>query len=450
MLRGGYPLRKAVNPLYFIAMTLLFCFFSTAPLWADETQNNFSIDAKAAIAVDADTGKIFYAQDSTTPMPIASITKVLSIYVVYDKIKNEELDLLDQVVISPQLAELSTKPELSNVALVANQAYTVESLIHASLIQSANAAVMALGEKVAGSQEQFVNLMRQKAESLGITDAKIISVSGLNNRDLGDFRYPGTGDDEENEMSAQDVAIIAKHFIADYPEVLNITSTVQESFGENTAQPSIMQNWNQLLPGLPLQKEGVIGLKTGTTDLAGACFVGVIRQNSREVITVVLHANNQANDSNARFVETSKLMDYALNQWQEITLSATDLTNAIQSKLAVIDGKQASVSLKVNDPYKLWVPVQFDSTQLKYEEQLEVQSIQAPVQMNREVGTLIINNPTDNYGYLPDSQTPESQIKIVTANAVEKENFFVLWLRQVKNIAQNAWMHTKQFFQSLF
>ncbi|WP_171333259.1 serine hydrolase [Enterococcus cecorum] len=443
-------MRKAVNPLYFIAMTLLFCFFSTAPLWADETQNNFSIDAKAAIAVDADSGKIFYAQDSTTPMPIASITKVLSIYVVYDKIKNEELDLLDQVVISPQLAELSTKPELSNVALVANQAYTVESLIHASLIQSANAAVMALGEKVAGSQEQFVNLMRQKAESLGITDAKIISVSGLNNRDLGDFRYPGTGDDEENEMSAQDVAIIAKHFIADYPEVLNITSTVQESFGENTAQPSIMQNWNQLLPGLPLQKEGVIGLKTGTTDLAGACFVGVIRQNSREVITVVLHANNQANDSNARFVETSKLMDYALNQWQEITLSATDLTNAIQSKLAVIDGKQASVSLKVNDPYKLWVPVQFDSTQLKYEEQLEVQSIQAPVQMNREVGTLTINNPTDNYGYLPDSQTPESQIKIVTANAVEKENFFVLWLRQVKNIAQNAWMHTKQFFQSLF
>lgn len=443
-------MRKAVNPLYFIAMTLLFCFFSTAPLWADETQNNFSIDAKAAIAVDADTGKIFYAQDSTTPMPIASITKVLSIYVVYDKIKNEELDLLDQVVISPQLAELSTKPELSNVALVANQAYTVESLIHASLIQSANAAVMALGEKVAGSQEQFVNLMRQKAESLGITDAKIISVSGLNNRDLGDFRYPGTGDDEENEMSAQDVAIIAKHFIADYPEVLNITSTVQESFGENTAQPSIMQNWNQLLPGLPLQKEGVIGLKTGTTDLAGACFVGVIRQNSREVITVVLHANNQANDSNARFVETSKLMDYALNQWQEITLSATDLTNAIQSKLAVIDGKQASVSLKVNDPYKLWVPVQFDSTQLKYEEQLEVQSIQAPVQMHREIGTLIINNPTDNYGYLPDSQTPESQIKIVTANAVEKENFFVLWLRQVKNIAQNAWVHTKQFFQSLF
>ncbi|MDZ5588857.1 serine hydrolase [Enterococcus cecorum] len=443
-------MRKAVNPLYFIAMTLLFCFFSTAPLWADETQNNFSIDAKAAIAVDADTGKIFYAQDSTIPMPIASITKVLSIYVVYDKIKNEELDLLDQVVISPQLAELSTKPELSNVALVANQAYTVESLIHASLIQSANAAVMALGEKVAGSQEQFVNLMRQKAESLGITDAKIISVSGLNNRDLGDFRYPGTGDDEENEMSAQDVAIIAKHFIADYPEVLNITSTVQESFGENTAQPSIMQNWNQLLPGLPLQKEGVIGLKTGTTDLAGACFVGVIRQNSREVITVVLHANNQANDSNARFVETSKLMDYALNQWQEITLSATDLTNAIQSKLAVIDGKQASVSLKVNDSYKLWVPVQFDSTQLKYEEQLEVQSIQAPVQMHREIGTLIIINPTDNYGYLPDSQTPESQIKIVTANAVEKENFFVLWLRQVKNIAQNAWMHTKQFFQSLF
>lgn len=443
-------MKKAINPLYLITMTLLFCVFSTVPLWADETQNNFSIDAKAAIAVDADTGKIFYAQDSTTPMPIASITKVLSVYVVYDQIKNEQLNLLDQVVISPELAELSTKPDLSNVALVANQAYSVESLIHASLIQSANAAVMALGEKVAGNQEQFVNMMRQKAESLGITDAKIISVSGLNNRDLGDFRYPGTGDDEENEMSAEDVAIITKHFIEDYPEVLNITSTVQESFGENTAQPSTMKNWNQLLPGLPLQKEGVVGLKTGTTDLAGACFVGVIRQNMRQVITVVLHANNQANDSNARFIETSKLMDYALNQWQEITLSATDLTNAIQSKLAVLDGKQATVSLKVNDPYKLWVPVQFDNNQLKYEEQLDVQSIQAPVQMNREVGTLTINNPADNYGYLPNSQTQESIIRIVTANHVEKENFFILWLHQVKNVAQNVWMYTKQFFQNIF
>lgn len=443
-------MKKAIKPLYFIAMTLIFFFVSPASLWADETQNNFSIDAKAAIAVDADTGKIFYAQDSTTPLPIASITKVLSVYVIYDQIKNGQLNLQDQVVISPELAELSTKPDLSNVALVANQAYSVESLIHASLIQSANAAVMALGEKVAGSQEQFVNLMRQKAESLGITDAKIISVSGLNNRDLGDFRYPGTGDDEENEMSAQDVAIIAKHFIADYPEVLNITSTVQESFGENTAQPSIMQNWNQLLPGLPLQKEGVIGLKTGTTDLAGACFVGVIRQNNRQIITVVLHANNQANDTNARYVETSKLMDYALNQWQEITLSDTDLTAAIQSKLAVIDGKQASVDLKITDSYKLWVPIPFDIKQLKYEEQLEVQSIQAPVQTNKEVGTLTISNPTDNYGYLPNTQTSEIQMRIVTANSVEKENFFFLWLQQVKNVAQNAWMHTKQFFQNIF
>ncbi|HLQ86984.1 MAG TPA: serine hydrolase, partial [Enterococcus sp.] len=117
-------MKKAINPLYLITMTLLCCFLSTVPLWADETQNNFSIDAKAAIAVDADTGKIFYAQDSTTPMPIASITKVLSVYVVYDQIKNEQLNLQDQVVISPELAELSTKPELSNVALVANQAYS--------------------------------------------------------------------------------------------------------------------------------------------------------------------------------------------------------------------------------------------------------------------------------------------------------------------------------------
>ena len=81
---------------------------------------------------------------------------------------------------------------------------------------------MALGEKVAGNQKDFVDMMRQKAESLDIHDAKIISVSGLNNSYLGDFSYPGSASDEENEMSAQDVAIIASQFIKDYPEVLKI------------------------------------------------------------------------------------------------------------------------------------------------------------------------------------------------------------------------------------
>ena len=83
-------MKKAIKPLYFIVLTLFLCLISAVPLWADENQDTFSIDAKAAIAVDADTGKIFYAQDSTTPLPIASITKVLSIYVVYDQITRKQ------------------------------------------------------------------------------------------------------------------------------------------------------------------------------------------------------------------------------------------------------------------------------------------------------------------------------------------------------------------------
>ena len=426
-------MKKAIKPLYFIVLTLFLCLISAVPLWADENQDTFSIDAKAAIAVDADTGKIFYAQDSTTPLPIASITKVLSIYVVYDQIKAGKLSLQDQVTISPELASLSVQPDLSNVPLVANASYTVEELIHASLIQSANAAVMALGEKVAGNQKDFVDMMRQKAESLDIHDAKIISVSGLNNSYLGDFSYPGSASDEENEMSAQDVAIIASQFIKDYPEVLNITSTAQETFGANSQQPSLMTNWNQLLPGLAMGKPGVLGLKTGTTDLAGACFVGVIDQNNRRVITVVLHANNQENDPSARFVETNKLMDYALNQWQAVEVLKAEEGIPNLTQVDVKNGKTFHAAVTNQKSYTLWLPVNFDRNQLSYEVTLSDKVIEAPIKINRKVGNLTISNPQDPYGYLPHTKDASVQGPIIATESVQKANFFVIIYRNIKD-----------------
>lgn len=412
--------------------------------YADETTNTstFSINAKAAIAVDAQSGKIFYSQDATTPLPIASITKIISLLVVEDQIKAGKLSLQDTVTISPEIAAISVHPDLSNVPLIAGQSYSVEELIHASLIQSANAAVMALAEKVAGSQDKFVDMMKTTLNQLGITDAKIVNVSGLNNSYLGTLIYPGSSSEDENELSAQDVAIVARHLINTYPEILQISQTTQETFGANTASPTVMTNWNRMLPGFSDEKTGVDGLKTGTTDLAGACFVGTITQDSRRVITVVLHANDHPNNSSARFIETSKLMDYALSQWQYVEVLPANHTLPNLKQIKVLDGKTLTMPVTNQKPLYLWVQTGTDVKTIKYNYQLSGKSIEhkqllAPAKKGVVIGQIIPNNPADPYGYLTKELQKATYGKIITTQKVEKANLFVIWGRKVKDFITN-------------
>lgn len=412
--------------------------------YADETTNTstFSINAKAAIAVDAQSGKIFYSQDATTPLPIASITKIISLLVVEDQIKAGKLSLQDTVTISPEIAAISVHPDLSNVPLIAGQSYSVEELIHASLIQSANAAVMALAEKVAGSQDKFVDMMKTTLNQLGITDAKIVNVSGLNNSYLGTLIYPGSSSEDENELSAQDVAIVARHLINTYPEILQISQTTQETFGANTASPTVMTNWNRMLPGFSDEKTGVDGLKTGTTDLAGACFVGTITQDNRRVITVVLHANDHPNNSSARFIETSKLMDYALSQWQYVEVLPANHTLPNLKQIKVLDGKTLTMPVTNQKPLYLWVQTGTDVKTIKYNYQLSGKSIEhkqllAPAKKGVVIGQIIPNNPADPYGYLTKDLQKATYGKIITTQKAEKANLFVIWGRKVKDFITN-------------
>ena len=194
-----------------------------------------------------------------------------------------------------------------------------------------------------------------------------------------------------------------------------------------------MTNWNQLLPGLAMGKPGVLGLKTGTTDLAGACFVGVIDQNNRRVITVVLHANNQENDPSARFVETNKLMDYALNQWQAVEVLKAEEGIPNLTQVDVKNGKTFHAAVTNQKSYTLWLPVNFDRNQLSYEVTLSEKVIEAPIKMNQKVGQLTITNPQDSYGYLPHSKDASVQGPIIATESVQKANFFVIIYRNIKD-----------------
>ncbi|MBP0929243.1 D-alanyl-D-alanine carboxypeptidase PBP3, partial [Streptococcus suis] len=286
-------------------------FFSlSTPILAED----FSVAAKHAIAVEVSSGKILYEQDAETKASIASISKTLSIYLVYEALAKGEITLDTMVDISDYPYSLTSNTELSNVNLDA-RSYSVRDLLNASLITSSNSAIIALAEKIAGSEAAFVDRMKAKVQEWGITDTKIVNVSGLDNTDLGENIYPGSSPEDVNMFSALDVAIIARRLILDYPQVLDITSLNAYDFGGYTYYST-----NQMLSDGTHARGGVDGLKTGTSNSAGSSFLATTQQAGMRIITVVLNANDGLTSPENRFVATNDLMNYVYSNFSLVTL----------------------------------------------------------------------------------------------------------------------------------
>lgn len=420
-----------------LVLVILVLFFQSLIGITAKAEDGFSVNANAGYAIDADSGKVFFNQDGDTPKGIASITKTITAYLVLDAIKQQKISWEQEVPISEYAEELSTVPELSNVALVRGQKYTVRDLFEAMMVQSANACAVALAELIAGSEHTFVNQMREQLTKWGIKDATIINASGLSNVYLGNHIYPGTQENDENLMSARDVAIIAQHLIKDFPEVLETSKIKEKTFAPNTSQPSEMKNWNVMLFDGPNYKEGVDGLKTGTTDLAGACFVGTIQKDGRRVITVILNALNQPNDENARFAETGKLMDYCLNNWSQQDVTAAGQVPTDQKDLKVTEGKQKNVALAMEKPVKLWVRSDMDPKNLTIKTTLDQSlldnnAIIAPVHKNEKIGSVSVSLAQDTLGYVQKNEGATTDL--VTKDAVEKASTFELLWQKITNL----------------
>lgn len=434
-----YSLIAGLATLFFIAGIPMISHAEETTFTAEEIKN-FSIDAKAAFSVDFDTGKILYDQEGETPMGIASVTKIISLYLVAEQVKQGKLTWEDPVEISQYAADLSVTPDLSNVPLHRDVQYTVKDLYEASYIQSANAAVVALAEKIAGSEPAFVDQMKDKLTEWGITDAKIVNASGLNNTYLGENLYPGSTSTDENELSAKDVAIVARHLLQDFPEVLEVTSTVTKTFGEGSYSPVEMVNWNWMLPGFINAKDGVDGLKTGTTDLAGACFVGTAVRDGQRIITVVLNVHGHAENPSVRFTETGKLMDYSFDAWEQVPILSAGDQLADTKTVAVKNGKELTVPIAVKNDLSVWVRKDMDpkdfTTTIDYNKTMNEETVSAPVAKGTDLGKVTATIPADTLGYMDGSkEVPTTEL--ITTKAVEKANIFVIGWRSVANFFTN-------------
>lgn len=313
------------------ALAILLAFIGSS-VYADD----FDVAAKHAIAVEATTGKVLYEKDATTPAGIASMTKILTVYLTYKEIDKGNLSWNTKVPISDYAYDLTANSDASNVPMEARE-YTVEQLVNAAMVASANSAAIALAEQIGGSESNFVDMMKAQLNEWGITDAKLVNASGLNNSYLGDNIYPGSSSTDENMLSARDIAIIARHLITEYPDVLKISSQTTADFDGST-----MNTYNYMLKDMPYERDGVDGLKTGTTELAGASFVATSTENGMRIISVVMNADGWEENDFARFEATNKLLDYVKSNYEMTTIIEAGQSYK-NSKAKVKDGKEKTV-----------------------------------------------------------------------------------------------------------
>ena len=397
----------------FLTLITLISFGSATTAYAQD----FDVAAKHAIAVEATSGKILYEKDATQPVEIASISKLLTVYLVYEALEQGKITLSTPVEISDYPYQLTTNSEASNVPMEARN-YTVEELLEATLVSSANSAAIALSEKIAGSEKDFVDMMKAKLLEWGIQDATLVNTTGLNNETLGNNIYPGSKKDDENKMSAFDVAVVARNLILKYPQVLEITKKPSSTFAGMT-----IQSTNYMLDGMPAYRGGIDGLKTGTTDKAGASFVGTTVEKGMRIITVVLNADNQDTNPYARFTATSALLDYISSNFALQTIVKQGESYQ-DSKSPVYDGKQDTVPAVAKEDIKI-VQRLGSRAQSSVTYTPDTTELVAPLEAGTVVGHLTFEDKDlVGQGYIT---TDKPSFEMVAEKNVEKAFFLKVW-----------------------
>jgi len=413
-----------------------------------QAQGSLDVEAESAILVDGDTGKVLYAKNPDVALPPASMTKMMTEYLVWEAVENGEISWDTTTQISDYAYSISANESFSGVGLVQDTDYTVRELYEAMAINSDNATTIALAELIAGSEGEFVNLMNQKGEEMGLPEFEFVNSTGLDNRDLDGNHPEGTDANDTNLLSARSAALLAYNLVNDYPESLEISSIPETEFDGQT-----IRNWNYMLPhdATYLEQfyyEGVDGLKTGFTDLAGYSFTGTALRNGQRLISVVMKTDSEEE----RFQETAKLFDYGFSNFetQELFPAGHQLEN--QPTIPVAKGKENEVNISISDAIS--APIQSGEEELyslEYtldEEKLnEDGELVAPIEQGEKVGTAtLVYEGENDYGYIFD----DTGIDLVTDEAVEQSNWFMLTLGAIGDFFANLFTSAVDWVRGLF
>lgn len=424
--------------LSFILIPVLFLsMFGVAPATI-KAETNLGLTVDAAILIDASSGKILYEQNAGTSLGIASMTKMMTEYLLLDAIQEGTVTWDQQYNVKENTYKISQNRLLSNVPLREDGTYTVKELYEAMAIYSANAATIAIAETIAGTEKAFLKLMNKKAEELGLENYRFVNSSGLNNADLQGMHPEGTGPTDENVMPARSVAKLAYHLLKDHPEMLETAKITKKTFREGTSDAILMSNWNFMLPGLVYAYKGVDGLKTGTTDFAGHSFTGTAVRGDTRLIAVVMKAvdSKGVGSYKARFDATAKLFDYGFAQFTKHEVVPANYVFEKQKTIPVTKGKEDTVKIAVKEPISVLVNTNEKDLYVP-KLTLKVDELEAGVKANKVVGKVVVERTEGtDYGFI-DGKSISADV--VTTESVERAGKISLFAQGIGNFFSNLW-----------
>lgn len=391
---------------------------------AESGKVNLQIQAKAAILMDAATGQVLYQMNADEPLPPASMSKMMTEYLVEKEIQEGRLSW-DQVV---TVGDNASKQIGSRVFLAKGDKHTVEELFKATAIASANDAVVQLAETIAGSEQAFVKKMNETAQKLGLTNTHFINTTGLERKYMPEEYRPDV--EGETLMSARDVAMLAYHIINEVPHVLEISKIQSLKFRERDKDSTPNWNWmlesNKDIPNFrKFAYPGVDGLKTGHTDTSGYCFAGTALRDGTRLIAVVMGVPLEMGNGQ-RFLETAKLFDYGFNNFENLTVVEAKTALEGFETVPVSKGKETKLPIATAQDITILAPIGETAELKEVTLTLREDPLVAPIQQGETVGQASITYIDPATG-----ETKTAEIDMVAQEDVNKASWWRLLFRAI-------------------
>ncbi|HWT75888.1 MAG TPA: D-alanyl-D-alanine carboxypeptidase family protein [Mobilitalea sp.] len=320
------------------------------------------ITSPSAVVIEGSTGTIIYEKNKDEQLRPASVTKIMTLLLIFEALDSGQIKLTDQVSVSEHAASMGG----SQVFLEPYETQSVDTLIKCISIASANDACVAMAECIAGSEEEFVARMNQRAQELGMKNTHFVNSCGL--------------DVDNHYTSAYDIALMSRELITKHPEISTYSTVWMDTFIHTTKKGQTefgLTNTNKLIKSY----NGITGLKTGSTGLAKYCLSATARRNNMDLIAVVLAAP----DTKTRFAEAAKLLNYGFANY---SVFVDDNKDVQLEPVRVVKGVDDTVMGKAGSEFSYLCSKGKSSDQIR-KEVVMFEEVPAPVAANDKIGDIV-------------------------------------------------------------
>lgn len=323
-----------------------------------EGTTEMELSAETAILMEAETGKVLFEREADKALPPASVTKIMTLLLIFDALEDGKITLDEEVTTSEYAASMGG----SQVFLETGEKQTVDTMIKCIAVASANDACVAMAEKVAGTEEQFVQQMNDRAKGLGMEHTNFVNCNGL--------------DTDGHETTARDIALMSRELILNYPQIFDYTQIWMENITHVTAKGESefgLSNTNKLIR----QYEYATGLKTGSTSQAKFCLSATGAKDGIQMIAVVMAEP----DAKSRTKDAIKLLNYGFgrcNSYQDENVLEEPVYAEVEK------GKEDKVTGICEEEFRY---VDFDNADLgQIRKEVEMDTVKAPVKKGEKIG----------------------------------------------------------------